>query len=218
MAAKPKRQSSAIRPQQDICTLTGLEQVKVLADPLRIRILEAFVEERTTKQVAELIGEKPTKLYHHVDALERIGLISLIRTRQNRGTIEKYYRAVARAFRADTRIFNAAGTPESEQKSTLRQMVATIFDQTAAELTALVDRSGNAAKALEEEEGIMAFLEIQATKKEIQGIRTRLRALLRSITAAAERAEGDVKEPLERHRLTLACYPLDTPKRRAKSS
>lgn len=217
MAATPKGRSSAVRPQQDVYTLTGLEQVKVLADPLRIRILEAFCQERTTKQVAELIGEKPTKLYHHVDALERIGLISLIRTRQNRGTVEKYYQAVARAFRADTRIFNAAGTPESEQNATIRQMVTTIFDQTASELTALVDRSENVTKALEEE-GIIAYLEIHGTKKEIKAIRARLRALLRSITAVAERAEGDAKEPLERHRLTLACYPLDIPKRRPKSS
>lgn len=28
--------------------------------------------ERTTKQVAERLGEKPTKLYHHVEALERV--------------------------------------------------------------------------------------------------------------------------------------------------
>jgi DNA-binding transcriptional ArsR family regulator len=86
-------------------TLSDLDQVKVLADPLRIRILEELCkEERTTKQVAKLLGEKPTKLYHHVDALERVGLIRLARTRQNRGTMEKYYMAVARQFRADSRI------------------------------------------------------------------------------------------------------------------
>ena len=47
-------------PQQEAYTLETLEQIKVLADPLRIRILEAFGEERTTKQVADLLGEKPT--------------------------------------------------------------------------------------------------------------------------------------------------------------
>jgi hypothetical protein len=35
--------------------LTDLEQMKVLADPLRIRILELFCEERTTKQVAGIL-------------------------------------------------------------------------------------------------------------------------------------------------------------------
>ena len=60
-------------PQEASYTLSNLEQVKILADPLRIRILEAFCEERTAKQVAEFLGEKPSKLYHHVDALERVG-------------------------------------------------------------------------------------------------------------------------------------------------
>ena len=98
MATKDRRAPRL--PQREIYTLKDLDQVKVLADPLRIRILEALLEERTTKQVADLLGEKPTKLYHHVDALEKVGLIALSRTRQNRGTVEKYYLAVARTFRA----------------------------------------------------------------------------------------------------------------------
>ncbi len=72
------------KPPREFMVLTELDQIKVLADPLRIRILESLSEERTTKQVAQLIGEKPTKLYHHVDALERVGLIQQTRTRQNR--------------------------------------------------------------------------------------------------------------------------------------
>ena len=95
--------------QADSLTLSDVRQVKVLADPLRIRILEELsTAERTTKQVAERLGEKPTKLYHHVEALERVGLIRLARTRQKRGTLEKYYIAVARQFRTDSRLFSAA--------------------------------------------------------------------------------------------------------------
>jgi DNA-binding transcriptional ArsR family regulator len=215
MAAKPKGRGTGPLPQEEMRTLTGLEQVKVLADPLRIRLLEAFCEqERTTKQVAELLGEKPTKLYHHVDALERVGLISLVRTRQNRGTMEKYYRAVARAFRADSRIFNAAEKPESEGRATFRRMISMIIDQTAAELTALVDRAGDGSEGTEDE-SIVTFLEVRATKKEIAAIRSKLRALQKSVTAASKN-EG--KEPAERYRLTLACYPMDVPKRGPKSA
>ena len=51
-----------------------VEQVKALTHPLRQRMLERFAERpRTTKQVADLLGEKPTRLYHHVAALERAG-------------------------------------------------------------------------------------------------------------------------------------------------
>jgi len=76
-----------------------LEQVKVMAHPLRLRMLHLFGETpRTAKQVAAILGEKPTRLYHHVDAMARVGLIELVETRQNRGATEKYYRTAARRF------------------------------------------------------------------------------------------------------------------------
>ncbi len=79
--------------------ITDLQQIKALADPLRQRILGAFVAEpRTTKQVATLLGQPPTKLYHHVELLERVGLITLVATRPKRGTTEKYFQAVAQRF------------------------------------------------------------------------------------------------------------------------
>lgn len=72
----------------------SLDQLRALAHPLRLRMLELFVEgPRTTKQVAQQLGEPPTKLYHHANALERAGLLRLSKTRQNRGAIEKWYEA-----------------------------------------------------------------------------------------------------------------------------
>src|SRR5580765_6603934 len=71
-------------------------EMRALAHPLRLRVLEVFAEApRTTKQVADLLGEPPTRLYHHVAALERAGLLRLKETRRNRGTTEKWYEATA---------------------------------------------------------------------------------------------------------------------------
>src|SRR5262245_52885147 len=99
--AEPAR--AAKLPTKEVHRLT-VDQMKVLADPLRIRILEHFFEERTTKQVAEILGLPPTRLYHHVAALERVGLIRLARTQQRRGALEKYYLPVAKTFSAETRV------------------------------------------------------------------------------------------------------------------
>ena len=44
----------------EMMTLSDLEQLKILADPLRIRILQALGEERTTKQVADH-EQRPTE-------------------------------------------------------------------------------------------------------------------------------------------------------------
>ena len=118
MAEKKKTQSR----QEAQFTLTELEQVRILADPLRLRILEVLCdEERTTKQVAEQLGEKPTKLYHHVEALEKIGLIRQTRTRRNRGTLERYYLAIARRFTADPKVF--AGEVGQEKAETMQSRI-----------------------------------------------------------------------------------------------
>jgi DNA-binding transcriptional ArsR family regulator len=206
-----KRRKGPRTPQQEPYTLKNLDQIKVLADPLRIRILEAFCEERTTKQVADLLGEKPTKLYHHVEALERVGLIALARTRQNRGTVEKYYLAVARTFRTDSRIFQPKGKGGSEKSAAIRQMVSTIFDTTSAEIVSLVDRGEDAMDAIEQE-GIVSFLEIRASTAKLKEIRAKLHELVQSLTELTEgAAESD--EDAEGYRLTLAYYPLDKAKR-----
>src|SRR5438874_10330090 len=79
----------------------GIAEMRALAHPLRLRLLELFAEQpRTTKQVAELLDQPPTRLYHHVAALERAGLLRLTETRKNRGTTEKWYEAVARSIGA----------------------------------------------------------------------------------------------------------------------
>src|SRR5436190_12423163 len=82
-----------------------LAQMRALAHPLRLRIMELFAERpRTTKQVAELLGQPPTRLYHHVAALDRAGLLRLTETRKKRGTIERWYEAVARTLRTPPRL------------------------------------------------------------------------------------------------------------------
>jgi DNA-binding transcriptional ArsR family regulator len=187
--------------------LTELEQIKILADPLRIRILEELCAERTTKQVAQRLGEKPTKLYHHVEALERVGLIALTRTRPNRGTLEKYYQAVARSFRAE--LSARAGSPE-EQSETVRDVVRTIFDSTAREMTRLIDQGDGDAL---EKRALLNFVEVRAEEKEIEEIQRRLTEVLESLASLGEEpktargAAAAAKRP--RYRLTLAFYPLD---------
>jgi DNA-binding transcriptional ArsR family regulator len=197
------RKTGKKRPSREIMVLTELEQIKVLADPLRIRILEELGEERTTMQVAERIGEKPTKLYHHVEALERVGLVELTRTQQNRGTLEKYYLAVAQAFRADARAFSAGDDATDEEKETLRTMVSTIFDTSSAELMKLFE-SGRGSGFIEEE-GLLSFLEIRGSKEQLAALRTRLLEVVEGIAGMDERPEDEEKE---RFRLTLAYFPL----------
>jgi DNA-binding transcriptional ArsR family regulator len=189
--------------QGEVFTLTDLEQVKVLADPLRVRILEMFAAgECTTKQVAESLGEKPTRLYHHVEALERVGLIRLTRTRQNRGTIEKYFEAVARRFRADPGLFRAE--TDDEKADTLADVVATMMDTTTGDLRRLIHAGHDIGSG---EEAVLSYTEIRSTEKEIDEIREKLLAFLKGLESSC--CDGDPPEDARRYRLTLAFFPLD---------
>ena len=199
--AKPPKRSQHERrsaPQAELRTLDDLKQVRALADPLRMRILTALCEERTTKQVAELLHEKPTRLYHHVDALERAGLVQLTRTQPKRGTIEKYYRSVARRFEGRV----SMGQRSEASREAIDDVMATAFATTSSEVSRLLERGAGSTLS---EEGILTFLEVRATRGEIQKLRRRLHAAL-----GVAREEGKPALRDQRYRLTIAFYPLET--------
>jgi DNA-binding transcriptional ArsR family regulator len=109
------------------------EQLKALADPLRQRLLNAFCcNPATTKQVARQLGEKPTRLYHHVDLMEKAGLIRLVETRQNRGTIEKYYQAAAHSFVVDHQMLRATAA-EGDGQAEAQSMAVNLLEAALAE-------------------------------------------------------------------------------------
>jgi DNA-binding transcriptional ArsR family regulator len=184
--------------------MTSLEQIKVVADPLRVSILEELVlEARTTKQVAEILGEKPTRLYHHMDALAEAGLIRLVSTRQVRGTVEKYYQAVARAFRADPAIFSQTGESD-EQSAALADVATTVLERTTEEVRALVLSGFDPTS---EEDGILSYLEVRASEAEIHEINEKLMAILKDLEENC--CDGEPSDDDRRFRLSLAWFPLD---------
>src|ERR1043165_2242008 len=112
--AKPRKSAGAPVLHRTVADL------RALAPPLRLRMMELFAESpKTTKQVAELLGQPPTRLYHHVAALERAGLLVLTETRQNRGTVEKWYAGVAQ------QVSGAAAGKSAAARGARRALAAT---------------------------------------------------------------------------------------------
>jgi predicted ArsR family transcriptional regulator len=86
--------------------IKDLEQVRLLSDPLKLQLLQAFAEgAKTTKEVAAELDESITKLYRHVDALHDAGLLEIAAQKQKRGTVERTFQAVAQRFEADHSLF-----------------------------------------------------------------------------------------------------------------
>jgi DNA-binding transcriptional ArsR family regulator len=76
-------------------TITDLEALKAIGDPMRMRIIELLGEARAAKDLARLLGVPKTRLYYHLTMLERHGLIRVADERRIGGVIEKRYLVVA---------------------------------------------------------------------------------------------------------------------------
>ena len=110
----------------------NLETLKAIADPLRIRILEAFFKApRTVKQAAADLKLPATKLYYHVNVLEEHGLLRVVGTRIVSGIIEKTYRTAAKRLHSDSRLF----TLEAEERQHVPDaLLGAVLDTTRADL------------------------------------------------------------------------------------
>ncbi|MGO4532849.1 ArsR/SmtB family transcription factor [Paenibacillus sp. 2TAF8] len=79
---------------QEHKVLSTIEEIKIYSDPYRIQIMNMFHRQgrpSTVKEIADLMGEVPAKVHYHVKKLEKIGLLSMVSTREINGIIAKYY-------------------------------------------------------------------------------------------------------------------------------
>lgn len=152
----------------------NVAEMRALAHPLRLRIMELFAEApRTTKQVADLLGQPPTRLYHHVAALERAGLLRLKETRKNRGTVEKWYESIGR------RLTGAVSAPAGSKKrgsdaGAKRAVAMAVLEQSRQEVMTAMGEPGALAP-------LLARLVMVGTPEKAVELRQRLYDFLKSV-------------------------------------
>lgn len=106
--------------------LATIEQVRAMADELRIRIIKQLtLQTMTVTQLADLFGEAPNKLHYHVRELERVGLLKKVETREKGAILEKYYRAVARNINMPKNLLT--GIPPDEAVAMLNEVIQPFF-------------------------------------------------------------------------------------------
>jgi DNA-binding transcriptional ArsR family regulator len=175
-----------------------LDQVRLLAHPLRLRLFEAFaVAPRTTHQVAKALGLAPTRLYHHVNALERVGLLTLRETRQVRGATEKYYQAVGRMLEIEPELFaprrkTAIGVKGGSKTGAasavvIESIVAPLVGAVRGDLTSALARAGQAPKG---HKPVAVHLAIHASAAEIAALRRRVVSWYKECSELGKRTAG----------------------------
>jgi DNA-binding transcriptional ArsR family regulator len=185
----------------DTLTLTTIEQMRALADPLRVRILEVLGEQpMTTMHAAKRLDERYTKLHHHFAVLEAAGLIEVVESRQNRGTVEKVYQPAARRFAIDRHLF--AGGSDAEEA---REGVHSLLVGTLEETTAEVERSFAAGLLTSESAtpSMITHRHLRLTRAQVEDLAARLQSWI------ADCAAQDADPGPDTYGLTFALYPLE---------
>ncbi|MDW8328199.1 MAG: winged helix-turn-helix domain-containing protein [Anaerolineales bacterium] len=181
----------------------SLEELKLISDPLRTHLLEALVSRpRTVKELAADFGLPATRLYYHINLLEKHGLIRVTGMRIVSGIIEKRYRAVARQYHVDSKLF---AQPQPVREAGLEAMLAFALDATKADIhrsvhASRIDLTQTAPqpRALLLRRGFARLTPAQAKR-----IYERLLAVLKDFTEVPDEGGAEV------YSLVCAFYPTE---------
>lgn len=188
-----------------VLMIEDLETLKIMADPLRNQILEILApEKQTINQVAEKLGLSPSKLYYHINLLEKHGLIQEVDTIVKANIIEKVYWITAYECKMDHDLFNFS-TPEG-QESVITAMVTPI-DSTREDIVRSLEARATALDhgAEQHPREVVIFREVRKMNdKTADQFTERIKQVLEDF----ENFEGDDDSDDSHTRaLTVAFYP-----------
>jgi DNA-binding transcriptional ArsR family regulator len=184
--------------------ITTLDQLKAMAEPLRVRIVEAVLRgELTVADLADRTGEAPGRLYHHIDVLLETGLLVVTRRIKKRGTEERWFRAVAPDIVVDDRIFAFEGA-ESQDLAALVELVQSVLRGVSDELAVAAKRG-----AIDPvDPGRRAFIEQQ----ELTLTPARYRELCRLMDEWISEAKAESRSRTAgTYRFLVTMFPLKVP-------
>jgi DNA-binding transcriptional ArsR family regulator len=194
----------AIQPE-DVFIIDSLETLKVVADPLRLKILELLRgAPHTVKQLGAALRTPLKKLYYHVNLLEEHGLIRVASTRVVSGIIEKQYQVTAYRLSVDRALL----APDDTAGDSLDAFLSMILDHAKSEIkksvrAGLIEVSEN--KSLQQRGLLLGRRWIRMSPARADEFLLRLKELEREFETAQPGEETLLYEIL------LGLYPTEPP-------
>ncbi len=125
-----------------IYVLTAIEELRAVANPIRVRILDCLGSKpMTVRDLGKVLQTGSTNLYYHVGELEKTGLVRLVQTEIQSGIQLKYYRAIADYYYLSPTLLHGS----SDESHASAEFMASLLEGSARELRqsvtgGLVDR------------------------------------------------------------------------------
>ncbi|MCL0036615.1 helix-turn-helix domain-containing protein [Dehalococcoidia bacterium] len=201
MSSKPEP-----RPMQYL--IKDLEQLQALANPLHLRLLEFLYQKAmTVTQLANLMDEKPNRLYYHINKLEQVGLVQLVETRPYRSILEKYYMAVAEGFKIDESLLQL----QKQNVGSLYRTAQAAFEATLEELgqTLRISLQETPGASMESAHPYMEWTHARLPRGKVKELYEKVVTLCGEFEAA-DQPEGDVE-----YSLTLLFCPVVRPEEKS---
>jgi DNA-binding transcriptional ArsR family regulator len=117
---------------KEVHVIEDVATLQVVADPLRLRLLEQLRREpQTVKQLAAALDVAQTKLYYHIKLLEERDLIRVVETRVVQGIIEKQYGVTAYRLSVERTLLSPSAVAPDEG---LETFLSVVLDHTKSEI------------------------------------------------------------------------------------
>ena len=186
--------------------IKDLDAAKAINDPLRLQIIEVMLAAPlTVKQIADKLGLSASKLYYHVNTLEKHGLIQVVDTTIHGNIIEKHFWVTANNYQIDHELYNFKVT-EAEGQENLISVALTALDTTRDDFIRSIE-----ARAFNLEHGadpqprhVINTLEVcRIPDDKIEAFQDRLRELIKEFDDLDDSADDD----LQPWAFTVFMYP-----------
>jgi len=176
--------------QQAILILEQYEQLRVISDPMRTKMLMHLIEQpHTGQQLAQKLDVSRAKILYHLRELEKYQLIQLVEEEIRGGNVLKFYQAVARGFIPADHLLNLV-----ETKQATRQSYIEVLDRAKTRVLTAPDRSFiPSSPDVENWESLSLQKELRLTPEQFLTFTKRYRELLLEVEHDASTDETDQK-------------------------
>ena len=174
-----------------------VDTIKVVADARRLKILELMQEPTTVKLISAELDIPASKLYYHVNMLEKHHLIQVVDHNIESGIVEKIYQVTARQLKIVNPLLRS-DLPDD----TADALFTAMLDDTQRDFRqAYVER--NKDEQLPPRHPFLSKKAFRLTDEQLTLLHAKLVSLIEEVTALGE-ANAEIDDPL--YDLTLVFF------------
>jgi DNA-binding transcriptional ArsR family regulator len=183
-----------------------VDQAAALLKPARLEVLRRLDAPRTCPELAEMFGGSTQRVYYHVKALEKAGLVEKVAERRVRGAREGVYQARARSYALAPGLVSGLGGRRQAQDQTSLRVLLSLAEEVQDDIGRLARRSeaGEAIPSL----SLSAHIYLPDAARRagfMQAVQAAVQDLARQYGLPPD--EGPSAPGGAAFRLILACYP-----------